>query len=257
MPNWCNNHLQAKGEVTALLDFIEDTHEVNKETGFYELSFEKINPTPLNENGEVFDELYSWRNSNWGTKWDADVEYEYMSSNICDGASIRLSNENVYNKAKQKGLITEENINNLRKFVNVDNCEGTYGSKFNTAWAPPKGIYNTIRERYNEDDLEFEASYYEGGCGFAGELKWTKGEITESKYVECCGDGIVDYYEYLLEEGHEDEDYYLDEITSKIAEDHPDEWEEIVQRVSEEFCKADNKGKATMFCDVVISSFKL
>lgn len=78
MPNWCYNTLTITGKPKALNKMLKqvkvDKNEVDdfnehQETIF---SFNKVIPIPKSEK----DNWYNWRVSNWGTKWNADVQYE-------------------------------------------------------------------------------------------------------------------------------------------------------------------------------------
>jgi len=91
MPNWCNNTLTINEDSNdSILDVLKDYLNENGE-----LSFEKIlpipdelknttSPTPDDVDSAVrkklikkygSDNWWDWCVSNWGTKWDADVDY--------------------------------------------------------------------------------------------------------------------------------------------------------------------------------------
>lgn len=78
MPNWCYNTLTITGKPKALNKMLKqvkvdknrvDDFNENQETIF---SFNKVIPMPESEK----DNWYEWRVQNWGTKWNADVQYE-------------------------------------------------------------------------------------------------------------------------------------------------------------------------------------
>lgn len=79
MPNWCDNYIS----IFADNELLEKIHEyVRSENN--EFDFEKIIPMPENiyrgnlgtRELELYGEnnWYDWSNTNWGTKWNADVE---------------------------------------------------------------------------------------------------------------------------------------------------------------------------------------
>ena len=78
MPNWVYNTLEIQGKPKALNKMLKqievtesevDNFNENQPTKF---SFSKVIPMPISEK----DNWYNWRVANWGTKWNADIQYE-------------------------------------------------------------------------------------------------------------------------------------------------------------------------------------
>ena len=106
-------------------------------------------PTPKNEDGSLDDDWWEYRMSNWGTKWDIGGEDQ---------------------------------------FIIVKRDENKVICSYDTAWAPPLGLY----ERLVELGFEVEASYFEPGMGFAG--RWIDGN---DQYYEG---GLMDFPQDLVKE---------------------------------------------------------
>ena len=69
MPNWCYNEMTITGkpkDIHKLIKQVKDDESV--------FSFEKVIPMPKSEK----DNWYNWRVANWGTKWNADIQYETL-----------------------------------------------------------------------------------------------------------------------------------------------------------------------------------
>jgi len=156
MPNWCHNRVTISNNGENAKQFSE---LINK--FFEEKPFQAILPQPdwkstpnskgelpikqemKNQNGEVVcvtydfpdgkndDRWYSWALDNWGTKWDA-----------CDLEACCSKEE----------ALEEEYV----EFT------------FETAWSPPQGIYEQIRDEY--EDVGISWFYDEPGMEIAGYL---------------------------------------------------------------------------------------
>jgi hypothetical protein len=128
MPNWCNNNIDITGpadKIQALWDAAqaEDGGLLN---AMVPMPVE-LKDTVKGSNGDAVN-WYDWSVTNWGTKWDVDLEgIEY-----------------------------------------TDNEDGTasISGYFDSAWAPPVEAYNRFLEA--NEDCSLTASYYEMGCDFAG-----------------------------------------------------------------------------------------
>ena len=78
MPNWNSNRLSVKGNVSHVLQFIDENFNndlnENKNKYDYVLDFETFLPTPKDENGDIIDSWHEWRNREWGCKWSPLTE---------------------------------------------------------------------------------------------------------------------------------------------------------------------------------------
>ena len=158
MPNWCENYLRLEVPTKRDADIIEAV--LNENIDVYEQYRKEyipegcggmpffgeqpmgllgyLMPEPdytegdkkLAEDGinHTFPDWYSWRTSNWGTKWEVSVEHWERDNN--DDGSV------------------------------------TFNFNFDSAWSPPIGAYEKFIEDYEECSLK--AYYYEGGCDFMG-----------------------------------------------------------------------------------------
>lgn len=244
MPNHCMNYLDVKGSFKNVLKFVEETHKIiehDSGSKHYTLSFEKILPTPIKENGEIIDEWYDWRLKHWGTKWDLYDDYGGFIAG--DRTEILTDNE-------------EYNLKTLLELKVEDEVDTQYYLTFCTAWCPPMEMYYHLMEKYKELDMTFRASYDEGGCGFAGHIEFKQGEIIEEEFYDI-GDDPVSYYEYLLENGIEDIEYMLEIIRDQIDENHENESEEfrdkLYNKIEEVMTNKDvsNKNKANLYVQIL------
>ena len=71
MPNWCLNNATITHDDPAKLDEFVDAYKAGN-------LFEHYHPTPKDENGELDEDWWGWRVSNWGTKWDIGGEDEFV-----------------------------------------------------------------------------------------------------------------------------------------------------------------------------------
>ena len=140
MPNWCNNNITITGPKKKL-EQLENAAREGKFLNFLYPMPEDLEGTEANgttrKNLEKLyghSDWYSWRTTNWSTKWEID---------IYDGSI----------QTKQELLGPEEG-----------EAELSFG--FDTAWSPPIGAYEHYIE--NNPDVSFNAYYFEGGCDFMG-----------------------------------------------------------------------------------------
>lgn len=235
MPNWNMNNMYIKGEPKLVLQFINENYLTEKaqkepEEFIYILDFEKFLPTPLKEDGGIIDEWYDWRCKNWGTKWSASLWQTNCLDIIGEGMEdIELDNQIDYK-------FNEENINELyKKFVEEPNdetsfyTEATLQCSFDTAWCPPEGMFYLWKEKYQPLGLELSIKFYEPGCCFAGEFTFSKEGCNEV----CYADDEISYIGYLLEEGWESIEYYIDEIEFMIDIMNKDKGFEFIDKLQE------------------------
>ena len=226
MPNWCINNLSVKGEPKLVLQFIDEnflTQKVQKEPVeyIYILDFEKFLPTPLDEKGEIFDDWYNWRCRNWGTKWSAS-SWQTSYLNITGEGMEEMEMNN-----QQEDTFNEETIKRLIEQIPSEYTEATLQCSFDTAWCPPEGMYYLWKEKYQPLGLELTLKYYESGCCFAGEYWFSKTEECDV----CYGDDEVSYIKYLLDEGWEHVEFYIDELNYMLDVMNKDKGEEFIEKI--------------------------
>jgi hypothetical protein len=142
MPNWCNNTINISGPTETIKQLWDDANSKDAEGNEYGF-LNAIKPmpkalegttSPAPRDGEPqplvdgFDNWYDWRVSNWGTKWEVDM----------DGLEYK------------------------------DNEDGTSSISgwFESAWSPPIGAYESFCDDF--DNCSLDAYYEEGGMDFAG-----------------------------------------------------------------------------------------
>ena len=226
MPNWNMNNMMVKGEPKLVLQFIDEnflTQKVQKEPVeyIYILDFEKFLPTPLDEKGEIFDDWYNWRCRNWGTKWSAS-SWQTSYLNITGEGMEEMEMNN-----QQEDTFNEETIKRLIEQIPSEYTEATLQCSFDTAWCPPEGMYYLWKERYQPLGLELTLKYYESGCCFAGEYWFSKTEECDV----CYGDDEVSYIKYLLDEGWEHVEFYIDELNYMLDVMNKDKGEEFIEKI--------------------------
>ena len=127
MPNWCNNTIDIVGPTETIKQVWEDAAC----TGLLEAMVPM--PKDLEDTTSPSEGVnwYNWRVSNWGTKWDIDME----------------------------GL----------EFT--DNGDGTASISgwFDSAWSPPIEAYNAFLD--DMDNCYIEAYYQELGMDFVGKYE--------------------------------------------------------------------------------------
>mgnify|MGYP000459042018 FL=1 len=149
MPNWCSNEVQIDGTKEDIAKFKEECFTDHK--GESVLDFSKILPEPdydkpkkdgthndgvQTELHSVMPDWWTWRNDNWGTKWNLVPTH--------DG--------------------------DLTAYLTVEDGEDVIQLEFDTAWSPPNGIYEAITEKYQ--DLSINWFYREDGVQMAGWLPY-------------------------------------------------------------------------------------
>ena len=228
MPNWNMNNLNVKGEPKLVLQFIQDnflTQKAQKESDeyVYILDFEKFLPTPLDEKGEIIEDWYNWRCKNWGTKWSASSWqsiYLDITGNGVEDVELNNQQENSFN---------EDTIKRLLEQLPEEYDEAVLQCSFDTAWCPPEGMYYLWKEKYQQLGLELTMKYYESGCCFAGEYWFSKDQECDV----CYGDDEVSYIKYLLDEGWEHIEFYIDELNFMLDAMNKDKGEEFINKLQE------------------------
>ena len=128
MPNWCNNNIEITGPAKTINAVwtaaqVEDSGLLN---AIVPMPTE-LKDTTKGSNGDAVN-WYDWAVTNWGTKWDVELE----------------------------GL----------EYTDNDDGTATISGYFDSAWAPPIEAYNRFLEA--NPDFTVTGSYYEMGCDFAG-----------------------------------------------------------------------------------------
>ena len=130
---------------------------------------------------------------------------------------------------------------------------------FETPWCPPTGMVLAWYEKYKEKDIELSLKYYEPGCEFAGEYYIHKDDCMEIYHDGTNTDELV---EYLLEEGWESLDFYLDEVEGPIREMNEGKMDEeainkLIDVIKDKLQFADNnKQRATLIADIFNNYYK-
>jgi hypothetical protein len=126
MPNWCNNSITISGSTETIETLWEEASK--DDSGL----LQAMVPMPKDLDGTTspsdLPNWYDWRVTNWGTKWDVDLE----------------------------GL----------EFTNNHDGTSSITGWFDSAWAPPIEAYNTFLD--DMDGCSIHATYEEGGMDFAG-----------------------------------------------------------------------------------------
>jgi len=181
MPNWCANGVTIThtdpAKIAALADAMKEGRFLNHIIPVPEALTQEGSATHGGPDAERYDEIradnlekhgyanwYDFCVDRWGTKWDVD----------CSG-TIEVSED---------GL--------------------TVNASFDSAWAPPCGVY----EAMVEDGYEVEAYYYEPGMCFVG--KWDNGIDDCYEYGGYDSNTVRDYI------GEDLDDYFC--ISENMAE---------------------------------------
>ena len=88
-------------------------------------------------------------------------------------------------------------------------------------------MYYLWKEKYQPLGLELTLKYYESGCCFAGEYWFSK----DQEHDACYGDDEVSYIKYLLDEGWEHIEFYLDELSYMLDIMNKDKGEEFIEKI--------------------------
>jgi len=179
MPNWCNNHVEitapSVAELNEFISFCSQPHEtrwsgeIEQDQGVFwnfisPENLEEYWGTPRNELDSIAKDAgikisggdwYWWNISNWGTKWDIQPDF-YEVQETSDGA-----------------------------FTNWN---------FDTAWSPPREVYDAIAKRF--PNLEFLIQYSEIGMDFAGLVLFRDGKLINEVFCDN-----VTHDQYLNELG--------------------------------------------------------
>lgn len=260
MPNWNSNNMIVKGNVNDVLVFVKENFKDNKnpytdkEEHAYILDFEEFMPTPIKEGttDEIIDDWYEWRNNHWGCKWSPNynqcISFTLVSKQEGESDLVLYDRYDDHN-------IEHFNENNIKELINDTDKykEAELQCYFETPWCPPTGMIFAWHYKYKEKDIELSLKYYEPGCEFAGEYYIHKDECKEIYHDGTYEDELV---EYLLEEGWESLEFYLDEVEQQIREMNEGKMDEeainrLVDVVKDKLQFADNnKQRAILIGDI-------
>ena len=201
MPNWCNNVVEIRGPqkvVKALVDHRLDFQKIHPchpdldiMAGSYggvdnpeQRALEAKEQANLAKHGHK--NWYDWCVDNWGTKWNAGGE---------DNGDMQVD-------------------------FDADGDDSIALFQFDTAWAPPLGVMQKLRDDHPE--LSIECRYSEPGCGFLG--VWTDG--SDRCYDQEHFEGAQDPFWTQHEDGRLlDEHFGLVESLQAFADDEEEETE--------------------------------
>ena len=135
MPNWCENSVKiigSKEQLQHLIDIKFDFKIIYPEPDYTKVRVKCVYPDiRKTEFADPQRAWWDWRITNWGTKWEADVD-------VIDNNFSKISSD---------------------KYMMI--------FSFNSAWTPPLGIYKKLEDT----GLKVTAFYYEPGCDFLGSWK--------------------------------------------------------------------------------------
>lgn len=130
MPNWCENEVNIYGTKEQLQTFVDEVFTevpaLDDKTKLV-LDYNKIIPEPE----DIGENWWSWRNSNWGVKWD---------------------------------LVSDSENSDVD--MDLDSQYSSIHMMLFTPWSPPEPIVTALRERYPE--IEIDWFYKEPGLQIAG-----------------------------------------------------------------------------------------
>ena len=197
MPNWCNNNVTISHNDTAKLEalaqaaregkfchhVIPTPEDLNITAGYLgdeEAQKELERKTAENREKYGYGNWYDFQSGRWGTKWDVEP-YD--------------PNE-----------------------VKVENNTISFG--FDSAWAPPIGVY----EELVEQGFEVVAYYYEPGMCYVG--KWDNGDDecyeyggeTSKTVVNAIGQELDDMFGISESMAEYEEDEEVDELEEFLEE---------------------------------------
>lgn len=257
MPNWNLNYMDVKGKnenVKTVLNFVKENYNTERKEGkpeelSYVLDFEKYLPTPKDDKGEIIDNWYDWRLENWGCKWSPLSDQFNHLHVIYENGESRC-----YEYMARGDEEFEFNENNIDKLLDeVDKIkEISLDVTFYTPWCPPYNIIVNWSERYK--GMELVNKYYEPGCCFAGKMGFENGE----QFYDEGYDGWEneEYVEFLLTEGFENIETFMEIINCYITEMYMEEkGEEFVNKLKDkvwEQLKNEKyeKNQAKLFCEI-------
>lgn len=115
---------------------------------------------------------YEWTCNAWGTKWNATGAHLTTREDTCRDSlrkTVTCSHCKTSHKIEHMTVLTCAQCGAplpeallIRAFL-----------EFDTAWSPPVPVIEKLASMF--PDHAFELKYYEGGMGFSGHARWSKG----------------------------------------------------------------------------------
>lgn len=249
MPNWCANSMIVQGNGKDVKTFIKENFRSNiygekKDNVLYELDFEQFDPTPIDEKtGEIIDDWYHWRLEHWGCKWSCCGDQIISLEVDIDGDEKRYYD---LHTNKNDEMFSEELVDKLDDNRNMKLELHCY---YDTPWGPPEGIFMQWYEKYKELDLEVTLKFYEPGMVFAGEFWFSKDEYCA---ISVDDTNITEWIKYLLTEGWESIEWYIEECADMINEMEEEAVaKQVIPKLEEMLCKATAEQAAVLISDVM------
>jgi len=137
MPNWCNNHIEIRGDEKQVRELWERAQKVGLLQALYPIPAELEDTTAPHDTPNWYD----WRLSYWGTKWDVDLsELEYGVESVYDHEG----------KATTEAYIV---------------------GQFDSAWSPPDMAIENYVDSFEriEDAPTISLYYHEPGMTYVGQ----------------------------------------------------------------------------------------
>lgn len=149
MPNWCANSVVVKGPTHKVAELVAaiEKYKNDEQGGVCTAVFPEPQEEDLPQGNNIAPGWYIWRVNNWGTKWDF---YPIEDPTFCV----------------------------------VDDDTAETEMDFDTAWAPPLGLYQKLEEQ----GFEVTAYYYEPGMMFAG--VYTNGADNYYEYSDSTSETV-------------------------------------------------------------------
>jgi hypothetical protein len=224
MPNWCINRLEITGPEEALQRLKEAAKGDDPKVVF---SLQSLHPCPesLHHVSSGSEEMgYEIK---YTDKWKRIIQYSWVPEEVKTQEQLIEFFTEHYPKEMRLAEVYKDNVDKYghptwygwkvhnwgTKWdlhvevheVEVDEPE-MWVLSFDSAWSPPEAAIHKIAADYPE--LQFEISYHEPGCDFAGFTTWEKGVVTSNvggTIAEVMPELWADYQREWQDEKDEEE----------------------------------------------------
>lgn len=182
------NIVKVAGDITDIINYMDETHTMNDELECYSIDFDKIKPLPVDEEGnKIKDE--EWIKENWGgevigrSNWT--IESTYTNPVIIEENDDNVPEEIELDKVVLSNIDSEdefkETIKSLEEEVDATNLTEDF---YTTGQCLP--IFDTIVENYKDKDLKFEfnVEMEEDGIKSRHRKQVSKGMIKHDWFIE-------------------------------------------------------------------------